>query len=80
MRMKRAGWLKEMPSRSTTLTPIARRIQQDVHHVIIQQVHLIHVEDAPVGGGQYPGFKMALPFLDGPFNIQRAHHSGPPSR
>ena len=73
-RMKRAGWAKEMPSRSTMFMPHGCRVEQQVDDVIVEQVDLVDVEQAPVGGGQHARLEVALAFLDRLLDIQRAHH------
>ena len=40
--------------------------------MVIQQVDLINVQQAAVGGCQHTGFKVAFALFDGAFNIQRA--------
>ena len=51
------------------------RIEQHVHHVVVQQVNFVDIEQPAVGRRQHAGLKMALAFLDGFFDIQRAHHA-----
>ena len=52
-----------------------RRIQQHIHHVVVEQVHFVNVEQAAVGVGQHARLKMTLAFLDGLLDIQRADHA-----
>ena len=51
------------------------RIEQHIHHVIIQQVDFVDVEQAAVGGRQHAGLEVALALLDGLFDIQGADHA-----
>ena len=51
------------------------RVEQQVHHVVVEQVDLVDVEQAAVGGSQHTRLEMALALLDGGFDIQRAHHA-----
>ncbi len=65
------------------------RVEQEVHNVIVQQVYLVHVEEAPVGGGQHAGLELFLAGLDRHLDVQRTddailgradrqvHESGP---
>ena len=47
------------------------RVEQQVNHVIIQQVDFVNIKQAAVGRGQYPRLKVALAFLNGLLNIER---------
>ena len=51
------------------------RIEQHIHHMVVQQVDFVDVEQAAVGSRQHARLKMTLALLDGFFNIQRAHHA-----
>jgi len=51
------------------------RVKQDIHHVVIQQVNFVDVEQTAVGGCQHTGLKMAFAFLNCTFDIERAHHA-----
>ena len=46
-----------------------RGVQQHVHQVVVQQVDLVDVENAPVGRGNQAGLKAFAPGFDGLFNI-----------
>ncbi len=48
------------------------RIQQQVHEVVVQQVHLVDVEHPPVRGGEQTGLEGANAFGQGAFQVQRA--------
>ena len=48
------------------------RVQQQVHHVVVQQVDLVDIKQAAVGRGQHARLEMALAALDGLLDIQRA--------
>ena len=71
-RMKRAGCEKEMPSRSTTLTPMAAESSKHIDHVIVEQVDLVDVQQAAIGVGQHARLEVAFALLDGLLDIQRA--------
>ena len=73
--MNSAGWLKLMPSRSTTFCAHGRGVQQQVHHVVVQQVDLVHVQQAAVGRRQHARLEVALAALDGLLDVQRADHA-----
>jgi len=53
--------------------PHSRRIEEQIHDVIFQQVHLIDVEEVPVGVGQDTRFKSFFAFLQGVLDIEGAH-------
>ena len=40
--------------------------------MVIQQIHLIHIEQPPVGLGQQTRFKGAHPFAEGFFDVDRS--------
>ena len=50
-----------------------RAIEQQVHHVIVQQVDFVHVQQAAIGRRQHARLKVALALLNRALNIQRAH-------
>ena len=50
------------------------RVQQDVSHVIVEEVYLIYVENAPIGGRQDARFQGFDAFFDSRLNIQRANN------
>ena len=63
-RTKRAGW---RTAQTLALDQVlARRsdVDQQVHQVILQQVHLVHIQEAAVGAGEQAG-------------LERASHPGP---
>ncbi len=47
-----------------------RRVQQQVHDMIVQQVHFINVQDAAIGSRQNAGVKVALSLFNGFLNIK----------
>ena len=47
-----------------------RGVQQDVHQMVVQQIHLVHIENAPVGGGQQAVLETAAAVGQGRFHIQ----------
>jgi hypothetical protein len=49
-----------------------RRVEQQVHQVVGQQVHLVHVEHAPVGGGEQARLEGAHAVHQRPFQVQGA--------
>ncbi len=49
------------------------RIQQQVHHVVIQKVYLIHIQDTPVGGRKHTRLETSLTLLDGALYVQGSH-------
>ena len=51
------------------------RVQQKVHNVIVQQIDLIHIENATVGHSQHTGLELLLAALDGSFYVQRTYHT-----
>ena len=53
--------------------PHGRRIEQQVHDVVIEQVDLVHVQQPAVGGGEDARLEVALSLLDGQLDVQRAH-------
>ncbi len=52
--------------------PHRRGIQQQVDEVVVQQVHLVDVEHAPVRGGEQAGLEGADSFGQGAFQVERA--------
>jgi hypothetical protein len=50
-------------------------VQQHVHQVVVQEIHFIHVKDAPVGRGQKPRLEVFLPGLDGLFQVNGAEQA-----
>ena len=45
-------------------------VQKNVHQMVVQEVYLVHVEDASMRGGNQARFKAAVARLDGLFDIQ----------
>ena len=54
--------------------PHRRRVQQHVHDVVVQQVHLVHVEDVPVGLRQHPRLEALGALLQRRLQVDGAHH------
>ena len=50
-------------------------IQQDVHHVVIEQVNFVDIQQTAVGSRQNTRLKTAHTLLDGFLDIQGAHHA-----
>ncbi len=48
-------------------------VEEQVHQVVVQQVDLVHVQDAPVRGGQQARLVGLDPLGEGPLDVQRAH-------
>ena len=48
------------------------RIEQQVHHMVVEQVDLVDVQQAAVGRGQHAGLEVPLALLDGRLDVQRA--------
>ncbi|GBD09941.1 hypothetical protein HRbin22_02203 [Candidatus Thermoflexus japonica] len=69
------GMLEGDPLPLHHIHPHRRCVQQHIHDVIVEQIHLIHIQEAPVGHRQNPRLKPALPFLDRPLDVQGAHHT-----
>ena len=70
--------------------PHGRGVQEHVHQVVVQQVHFVDIQNAPVGRGEQTRLKMLLAAFDGAFQIDGAqeavlggaqgqihHHHGP---
>ena len=51
-----------------------RHIQQQVHEMVLQQIGLVDIEEAPVGAGQQARLEGLFAHGQGAFEIQRAHH------
>ena len=47
-------------------------VQQHIHQVVVEQVDFVNVEDAPMGGGNQPRFKVFGARFDSLFNVQSA--------
>ncbi len=56
------------------VAPHGRRVQQQVDYVVVQQVHLVNVEQAPVGRSQHARLELFPAGLDRHLDIQRADH------
>ena len=52
-----------------------RRVQQQINHMIIEQVHFIYIQDATIGIRQHTGVEMAFALLNRFFNIERSDHA-----
>ena len=52
-----------------------RRVQQQVNHVIVQQVYFVNVENAAIGSRQHAGVELALALLNRFFDVERADHA-----
>lgn len=50
-------------------------VEQHVHQMVVQQVHLVDVEHAVVSGGQQAGTEGLLAVTQHPFQIERADHA-----
>ena len=48
-------------------------VQQHIHQMVVEQVHFVNVQDAPVGAGDEARFKVPGAGFDGLLNVQRAH-------
>ena len=51
------------------------RVKQDIHHVVIQQVDFVDVEQTAVRSRQHAWLKMALALLNRAFDVERANHA-----
>ena len=51
-----------------------RRVEQQVDQVVVQQVDLVDVEHAPVGGGEQARLEGAYPLAERLLQVQRADH------
>ena len=49
-------------------------IQEQIHEVIVQKIHLIDVEYVPVGGGEDTGLELLLAGLEHVLQVQRTGH------
>ncbi len=47
-------------------------VEEQVHEVVVQQVDLVHVQDAPVRGGEQAGVEGLHALGQRPFQVQRA--------
>ena len=52
--------------------PHGSRVEEQVDDVILQQVHLVHVEEVAMGVGQEPRLEPLLPAGDGVLEIRGA--------
>ncbi len=57
-RMNRDGCDTETPSRSTVLMPHRRGVEQHVDDVIVEQVHLVDVQDVAVRLREHTGLEL----------------------
>ena len=68
-----AGWMAyghaltfhRVPTRSSG-------IEQNIHQMVIQQVHLVHIKQAAVGLGQQAGFKGTHALAEGLLDVNRS--------
>ena len=51
-----------------------RAVQQQIHHVVVKEVDLVHVEDSPVGRGQNARLEVTLALAYRLFYVERADH------
>ena len=59
------------------VAPHRRGVQQHVHDVVREQVHLIDVQHAPIGSGQQPRLEHTLTLADRALEaIQQAANTG----
>ena len=49
-------------------------VDQEVHQVVLQQVHLVDIQEAAVGAGEQAGFERLLAAGQRAFQVERAHH------
>ena len=70
-----AGVLKAQPLPLDLVAAGGEGGQQQVGDLVIEQVDVIDVEHTPVGGGQQPRLKYALPRLDRAGHIHRAQQA-----
>ncbi|MDQ4077253.1 MAG: hypothetical protein M3220_13520 [Chloroflexota bacterium] len=47
-----------------------RRVQKQVHHMVVEQVHLVHVEHAPVCVGKHAWLEALLTLPDGCLDVE----------
>ena len=50
-------------------------VQEHVHHMVVQKIDFVHIEDVAVRVGEDARLEGALAFLDGGLDVQRAHHA-----
>ena len=50
-------------------------VEQQVDHMVVEQIDLVDIEHAAIGRSQHAGFEVALATLDGLFDVQRADHA-----
>ena len=70
----RAGCRTESPSPLDHVLPRGRHVDQQVDQVVLQQVHLVDIQKAPVRPRQQPRLERPLPPRQRPLQIQRANH------
>ena len=51
------------------------RVQQHIHHVVVEQIDFVDVEQTAVGAGQHARLEVTFAFLDGLFDVERSHHA-----
>ncbi|KAF5036641.1 hypothetical protein DSECCO2_572960 [anaerobic digester metagenome] len=49
-------------------------VEEDVHEVVVEQVHLVDIEDPPVGGGKETRFERPDPSRNRSLQVDRADH------
>ena len=52
--------------------PGCRDVEEEVDKVVLQQVHLVDIEEAPIGAGKQPGLEGAHPRGQRALEIERA--------
>ena len=57
------------------IAPHGGGVQQHVHQVVVEQIYLVDIEDAPMGGGDQPGLEAASAGLDGLLDVQGANQA-----
>jgi hypothetical protein len=64
-----AGVLQTQPLPFQAVDPIPHHRQQQVDDGVVQEVDVIHIEHAPVGGSQEPWLEDRFPLPDGGLHI-----------
>ncbi len=54
--------------------PAGRHVEQQVHEVVLQQVHLVDIEKPAMRPGQDPRLEVLLPPGERPLQVERANH------
>mmetsp|Transcript_68807 Transcript_68807/g.108484 ORF Transcript_68807/g.108484 Transcript_68807/m.108484 type:complete len:239 (-) Transcript_68807:226-942(-) len=64
------GWVANADALTLHGVPATRcRVQQDVHQVVVQQIHLIHVQNPSVRFREQPGFESLLTLGQGLLDV-----------